>query len=276
MNKQKNKGITLIALVVTIIVLLILAGISIMMLTGQNGILNRAGQAKEDTGNAQIDEMVKMSVMEALTNGNGRITEDLLREALDKNLGAGNYTLTGNETDGWTIVANGKTYKVDSNSTITSGTTTGGNTGDDTVNEETEIVSDGAGKTYPKPGGAKYVEGTVDTGLVIDINGSEFVWVPVENVVLDESKESELPRASDFGGTDRDYNAGTGDLTSKQDHSKMYTPMAFYYEGIGYKTINYLYVGDYVLLEKPESFKYINDYREPEYQKDSRRKWRRC
>lgn len=39
---KRNKGITLIVLVVTIIVLLILAGISINMLTGQNGILNRA------------------------------------------------------------------------------------------------------------------------------------------------------------------------------------------------------------------------------------------
>ena len=38
----KNRGITLIALVVTIVVLLILAGISISMLTGQNGILNRS------------------------------------------------------------------------------------------------------------------------------------------------------------------------------------------------------------------------------------------
>ena len=42
-RKQEN-GITLIALVVTIIVLLILAGISIAMLTGQNGILNRAAE----------------------------------------------------------------------------------------------------------------------------------------------------------------------------------------------------------------------------------------
>lgn len=44
-NKKFIKGITLISLVVTIIVLLILAGISIMMLTGNNGILNRAGDA---------------------------------------------------------------------------------------------------------------------------------------------------------------------------------------------------------------------------------------
>ena len=53
---RRNKGITLIALVVTIIVLLILAGISIAMLTGQNGILNRAAEAKEKTRVAQEDE----------------------------------------------------------------------------------------------------------------------------------------------------------------------------------------------------------------------------
>ena len=50
---NKNRGITLIALVVTIVVLLILAGISISMLTGQNGILNRAAEAKEKTEVAQ-------------------------------------------------------------------------------------------------------------------------------------------------------------------------------------------------------------------------------
>ena len=46
MLNKKNKGITLIALVITIIILLILAGISISMLTGQNGILNRTQEAK--------------------------------------------------------------------------------------------------------------------------------------------------------------------------------------------------------------------------------------
>ena len=58
--RKQEKGITLIALVVTIIVLLILAGISISMLTGQNGILNRAAEAKEKTGVAQEDESQKL------------------------------------------------------------------------------------------------------------------------------------------------------------------------------------------------------------------------
>ena len=52
----KNKGITLIALVITIIVLLILAGVSIAMLTGDNGILTQAQKAKNETKNAAANE----------------------------------------------------------------------------------------------------------------------------------------------------------------------------------------------------------------------------
>ena len=52
----KEKGITLIALVITIIVLLILAGVSIAMLTGDNGIITQAKLAKERTEEAQRKE----------------------------------------------------------------------------------------------------------------------------------------------------------------------------------------------------------------------------
>ena len=45
--KKKDGGITLIALVVTIVVLLILAGVSIAMLTGDNGIITRAREVKK-------------------------------------------------------------------------------------------------------------------------------------------------------------------------------------------------------------------------------------
>ena len=50
---NKNKGITLIALVITIIILIILAGISVATLTGDNGLFSRAKQAKHETENAQ-------------------------------------------------------------------------------------------------------------------------------------------------------------------------------------------------------------------------------
>ena len=65
-----NNGITLIALVVTIIVLLILAGVSISMLTGENGILNRAGEAKEKTTLSQKKETTDLANMEEIiSNG---------------------------------------------------------------------------------------------------------------------------------------------------------------------------------------------------------------
>ena len=67
-RNKDNRGITLIALVVTIIVLLILAGISIAMLTGQNGILNRAAEAKEKTRVAQEDENEKLQGYEKIIN----------------------------------------------------------------------------------------------------------------------------------------------------------------------------------------------------------------
>ena len=56
-----KKGITLIALVITIIVLLILAGVSIAMLTGENGILTQAQNAKEETEEARIEEENRIS-----------------------------------------------------------------------------------------------------------------------------------------------------------------------------------------------------------------------
>ena len=65
LNLKERKGITLIALVITIIVLLILAGVSIAMLTGQNGILTQANNAKTSTANKSAEEKVKLAVMAA-------------------------------------------------------------------------------------------------------------------------------------------------------------------------------------------------------------------
>lgn len=64
--QKRNNGITLIALVVTVIVLLILAGISIQMLTGDNGILQRAGQAKDMTEKEGAREQIGLEVLGAL------------------------------------------------------------------------------------------------------------------------------------------------------------------------------------------------------------------
>ena len=61
---KKQSGITLIALVVTIIVLIILAGVSIAMLVGENGIITQAQRAAQETEQAQKDEEAGLSSLE--------------------------------------------------------------------------------------------------------------------------------------------------------------------------------------------------------------------
>lgn len=64
---MKNKGITLIALVITIIVLIILAGVSINLTLGENGIFNKAKYAKEEVNKASERELLALVLTEALT-----------------------------------------------------------------------------------------------------------------------------------------------------------------------------------------------------------------
>ncbi len=65
---KNNKGITLIALVVTIIVLLILAGVSIAMLSGNDGILNRASQASVANAVGEGKDQVALYIAELSAN----------------------------------------------------------------------------------------------------------------------------------------------------------------------------------------------------------------
>lgn len=68
---KSQKGITLIALVITIIVLLILAGVTIAMLTGENGILKKATGAVSDTEKATAEEAIKMEVYNNIADHDG-------------------------------------------------------------------------------------------------------------------------------------------------------------------------------------------------------------
>lgn len=70
---KENKGITLVALVITIIILLILAGISIMVLTN-TGLFNKAQKAEQENNVAQVVEDLKLKVMEVQTEKNGNAT----------------------------------------------------------------------------------------------------------------------------------------------------------------------------------------------------------
>ena len=194
---KKNPGITLIALVVTIVVLLILAGISISMLTGQNGILNRATEAKEKTEKAQINESDKMVQMEAMVQAAGK------------------------------SIPNPSSYG---------------------ENPNAQATADGAGKYFALPDGAKYVTGTVDTGVVVEIKGSEFVWVPVDDVVLDNNRVDELPTSSENGTL----------------NEKTYTPMAVKV-GDDYKGLLYEFNENNCWLMYGNDINYLGtNFREPD------------
>ena len=65
---NKNKGVTIVALVITIIVLLILAGVTIAMLSGENGILTKAKEAKTRTDNASTLEKLELTILAAKDN----------------------------------------------------------------------------------------------------------------------------------------------------------------------------------------------------------------
>ena len=129
---RREKGITLIALVITIIVLLILAGVAIAMLSGENGILKKAAEAKTKTEIAQKDEETKLTDMELTTEfvtnnlkykcGNGYITgltvdekAKKLKDAI-KILGYGLYDIeAGDEINDEDVLSTGLAVMKDGN-----------------------------------------------------------------------------------------------------------------------------------------------------------------
>ena len=117
---MKEKGITLIALVVTIVVIIILAAVSISMLLGDNGIIKQAEYSKEQTEIANEKEKVELAAIAARQKTNwGEITEDNLVIELDKNIGNGNYTLT-QKNNNFLVTYNDskRTYEVDTNGNV--------------------------------------------------------------------------------------------------------------------------------------------------------------
>ena len=81
-DKFCNNGITLVALVITIIILLILAGISISALT-ESGLLKKAELAKEETSIAQYKEKIELIKAETRLSYNGEITLERLNIAFN-------------------------------------------------------------------------------------------------------------------------------------------------------------------------------------------------
>ena len=110
---RRNKGITLIALVVTVVVLLILASITIGTLTGKNGTIKKAQEAKREQEISEEREIVELSAVQAAEKDKfGNVEKDNLNQALTENIGAGKYELKEDKTK-FTIIFKGSDSKTE-------------------------------------------------------------------------------------------------------------------------------------------------------------------
>ena len=156
-NEEKNrrkcneKGITLIALAITIVVLIILAGVSINAVVGDDGIIKKAKESANLTKESEAKEIINRAVLEF------RLTEgyDTLEDFLKTKVSAGTIDSVINNGDGTLNVSkNGYTLTVENKKKSSSGTSSGdnagGNTGGETQNTEItvsgiKVVADNTG-----------------------------------------------------------------------------------------------------------------------------------
>ena len=189
--RNKNNGITLIALVVTIVVLLILAGISIGALTGDNGIIDQAHTAKEDTEIASWEEQIDLAIIDAENKHREPSLDDVKEELKNKGV-INDYSQVDEEG---TITTNEPVYeiagKLDDYVPFGPGKFANKN------EEYTDETSKEEYKTVTVPEGFQILpdESKIDEGLVIeDKNGSQFVWIPVSDI-------NEMAQCSKAGGS---------------------------------------------------------------------------
>ncbi len=196
---RKNKGITLIALVITIIVLLILAGVSIATLLGENGILNQATKAVEKTNSATEKEKVQLACNAQMSKNaeKGKYTIDVedindIQEELDSLKAGAKITENSNPIE--VVFPNGNIYAINNGKVLEQAKVGEKVTGKNKAytNNGTAIIPEGFTIV---PGCDDVSEGLVisdDEGDTEEIGkdkiaeGNQFVWVPVKN--FDEFK----------------------------------------------------------------------------------------
>ena len=196
---KNRKGITLIALVITIIILLILAGVTITMLTGDNGILKQATNARETNSKAEFEEQVKLAVIASRVNDTANIDLKILEEEINKISGT-TITKSADNNLPWTVKKGSYEVTITADGTITSNTT-----GKDDSKKDEDTKIDYGTKTpaedkrtvIEQATAAKPEESTIDsntnenTGIVMkDSNDNEWVWIEVPPTVFTTAKNS--------------------------------------------------------------------------------------
>ena len=207
------KGVTLIALTITIVVLAIIAGITITAVTGEKSTIQEAKDAKASSEEESAKEQVQAAVLGCIKK-NGEIDKNKLSKKLNTDI---------KEFPAYVDI-NGIKVKIDANGDVT---IKGKDDGESTTKKISEVTSTYAGKntqvedeygnTFMLPEGFKVRKDettnnadTVDKGIVIeDQDGNQFVWIPVGTFKKDKNGTTEEVKLGryDFasGGTASDY-----------------------------------------------------------------------
>ena len=227
--KENNTyGITLIALVITIIVLLILAGVSIATLTGPNGLLTRANDAKTEMRKAEAKERVQVEVAGSFDN-TGKLDVNRLSENLQNIEGIDKTNLPINTLPEIVIVDNNEMV-IDKNGNISNVATTPPTTQVDKVTIFKDSKSENKKVVIPKGFKVSGVEKEqiIDKGLVVIApDGSEFVWIPVDKKTLcvdgiANKEVAEIASGIDYRGVLYDFSSGTSVSKKKPYNESSY------------------------------------------------------
>ena len=234
MNELKEKmnnihGITLVALVVTIVILLILAGVTISALTGDDGIIQQSKLATENANEMTVKEEVKRIIEEYDLIAKSQTLEEFLKtkipERIDSVINNGDGTLTVTK-NGYAVTVNNKQ---NSSSGTGSGGSTGGNTGDGSETKVPEAATAETAPYFPDNTFTKK-EGTIDTGLVIqDASGNEYVWVVVpkslyNNTAYNSNNAKKPSSSTDYANIEYCLQQYTATYRGNTSFSDVYYP----------------------------------------------------
>ena len=191
MSKLKNnKAITLVALIITIIVLLILAMVSINLVMN-GGIINKSKSAVDKYSQEEVQEQIKLAYSEwqmGQYTGETQTASAFIQSKLNSIYGAGSVTSVEESNGTFTVsFANGKVYSYNVATGVAAKVKTVADLPDATpgqanTTENTKYTSNNKTAVIPKGYTLDATETSIDNGLVITKDGNEWVWIPVANV----------------------------------------------------------------------------------------------
>ena len=211
--KSKNKifttqkGITLIALVITIIILLILAAVTIAALSGDNGILSNAAKAKEETEKAEIIEQIRLDIYGEMADNQGKDPTEADIERIADNYG----DIEGTTFADMVLITDKGNYQIELSDIWTPGSSTQDPT--DSL-QPGEIATAEKNEYYDAESDKPDVPATVPVGFTVsNVEGEKTINGGLVIYYIPEGTE----QGTDFWTADRDSD---GILNVQEDYDQ--------------------------------------------------------